>query len=123
MCCGNNCKDCCGFCGSGSHGLVLSKEELLMLLRLAQIPFLPIARIDGSQDPIYLEDNVITPESYSMAIKSLCQKGLISLDYDIPLSGFDYSAYRAYSSYGSMALTLYGQQIADRLEHEDFVEY
>ncbi|MEA4919438.1 MAG: hypothetical protein VB078_00745 [Clostridiaceae bacterium] len=122
MCCGNNCGGSCGPCGSCSHDLVLTKDELTMLSRLTEIPFLPVACQEGSHDPIYLEDNEITLGSYSAVIKSLYQKRLITLDYDIPLSGFNYAPYAAYSSHGSMALTAYGQQIADRLEHEVFME-
>ena len=43
-------------------------------------------------------------------------KGLISIDYDQPLSGFDYAGYEAYPCRGSMALTAEGQRAIEILE-------
>ena len=46
------------------------------------------------------------------------KKGLISLDYDKPLKGFDDSAYSAYPIRGSMALTERGQLVLDLIERQ-----
>ena len=43
-------------------------------------------------------------------------KGLISLDYDIPLKNYDYAEYSAYPVHGSMALTARGQAALDAYE-------
>ena len=42
MSCGQGCGKCCG--GGCGGELVLTPGEISMLLRLAEIPFLPVAR-------------------------------------------------------------------------------
>ena len=44
------------------------------------------------------------------------RKGLIDLDYNLPLQNFDYGPYAAWSRQGSMALTVRGQEVLDVLE-------
>ena len=87
-----------------------------MLHKLAQIPFLPVARCMDSTDPIYLEDRDYTPEEYSLILQSLEKKGLISLDFDIPLKGFHSEAYNGYPILGSFALSARGQHVLQLLE-------
>ena len=48
-------------------------------------------------------------------LKALQFKGLISIDYDMPLAGFDYAAYEGYPCRGSMALTARGQDVVEWL--------
>ena len=87
-----------------------------MLLKLGQIPFLPVARKMGDENPVYLEDAEHTVEEYSLILLCLEKRGLISLDYDKPLKSFDDSAYAAYPIRGSFALTARGQRVVELLE-------
>ena len=114
----SGCGGCCGNCGScGSSGCMeLNMGEIEMLQKLAQIPFLPVARKMGDDTPIYLEDTDKQPEEYSLILQCLEKRGLISIDYDKPLKSFDDAAYAAYPIRGSFALTLRGQQVLDLLE-------
>lgn len=112
----NSCGTCCSQqCG---RELILSPGEIAMLLRLAEIPFLPVARRRDSETPVFLEAQDRTKEEYSNILLGLNLKGLISLDYDIPLSNFDYMAYAAYPVQGSMALTGNGQAVVELLERQ-----
>ena len=111
----SGCGNCCGNCG-GCGEMILSEGEIGLLLQLAQIPFLPIGRRADSEDPVFLEDPSLSPEEASLILRCLEKRGLISLDYDCPLKGWDYLAYSAYPIHGSFALTAKGQQVLDLLE-------
>ena len=111
-----NCGNCCGSCGSCGGAMELTSGEIRMLLMLGQIPFLPVARKMGDDVPVYLEDDACTPEEYSLILQCLEKRGLISIDYDQPLKGFDSAAYAAYPIRGSFALTARGQQVLELLE-------
>ena len=113
----SKCGSCCGNCG-GCGAMELSAGEIRMLLQLGQIPFLPVARKMGDDIPVYLEDEDETPETYSLILQCLEKRGLISIDYDMPLAGFDHSAYAAYPIRGSFALTARGQQVLELLEYQ-----
>ena len=112
----SKCGSCCGSCGSCGGAMELSAGEIRMLLKLGQIPFLPVARKMSDDIPVYLEDDEETAETYSLILQCLEKRGLISLDYDRPLAGFDDSAYAAYPIRGSFALTARGQQVVELLE-------
>ncbi len=116
MGCGANCGGggCCGGCGGCGRELWLTEGEVAFLMRFAQIPFLPVARRWDSETPIYLEEG--DASLYSGLLQSLALKGLITIDYHIPLSGFDYAAYEGYPCRGSMALTAEGQRAVELLE-------
>ena len=116
--CDHNCASCSG-CGKS---LSLTEAEIEMLRTLAQIPFLPVARRADLETPVYLEDEKHTEEEYSLILACLEKKGLISLDFDKPLSGFDDSAYKAYPIRGSMALTARGQTVVELLELQGIEE-
>jgi hypothetical protein len=94
----------------------LTEGEIAMVRTLGQIPFLPVARKMGEDVPVYLEEDVYTPEEYSLILKCLEKRGLISIDYSMPLKGFDDTAYRAYPIRGSFALTQRGQTVLELLE-------
>ena len=94
----------------------LTRGEIGMLLKLGQIPFLPVARKMGDENPVYLEDTEYTVEEYGLILLCLEKRGLISLDYDKPLKSFDDGAYAAYPICGSFALTARGQQAVEILE-------
>ena len=113
--CSGSCGSCSGCCG-GTGALVLSEGEIRMLLRLGQIPFLPVARKMGDEVPVYLEETDRPREEYSLILQCLEKRGLISLDYDKPLKSFDASAYAAYPIQGSFALTVRGQKVLEVLE-------
>jgi hypothetical protein len=93
-----------------------------LLWRFAEIPFLPVARRWDSETPVYLEDNTRPAEELSQVIQALQLKQLIRLDYDLPLSGFDYAPYANYPAQGSMALTARGQQVIEQLEIQGIEE-
>ena len=114
MACNGNCASCTG-CG---RELVLTESEMDFLNTLAQIAFLPVARAMGDLTPIYLEEG--DQEEMSLILQCLEKKGLISLDYDKPLKGFDMGAYAAWPIHGSMALTERGQKVLELLEYQGF---
>ena len=111
----HSCSGNCGSCGGCARELTLNQGELQMLDTLSEIPFLPVARKMGDLTPVYLEDEKFTVEEYSLILQCLEKKGLISLDYDQPLSNFDHAAYAAWPVRGSMALTARGQVVVEML--------
>lgn len=116
--CGGNCSGC----GGCAKQLTLTGGEIDMLQKLGQIPFLPIARKADNDTPVYLEDTDYPQEEYSLILQVLESKGLISLDYDRPLIGFDMQAYKDLPVQGSMALTGRGQLVLDMLETQGISE-
>ena len=78
--------------------------------------FLPVARKMGEADPVYLEEGPEKQEAYCLLLQCLEKKGLVSLDYDKPLKGFDETTYGAYPIRGSIALTERGQKALELLE-------
>lgn len=114
----SKCGSCCGNCGGCSGAMELAESEIRMLLKLGQIPFLPVARKMSDDIPVYLEDNDETVEDYSLILQCLEKRGLISIDYDMPLAGFHDAAYAAYPIRGSFALTQKGQQVVEILEYQ-----
>ena len=114
MACNGNCASCSGC----ARELVLTQPEIDFLNTLGQIPFLPVARKLGDLTPVYLESG--NPEEMSLLLQCLEKKGLISLDFDTPLRGFNEAAYAAYPILGSMALTERGQKTLELLEYQGF---
>ena len=110
------CSGNCSSCGGCARELLLSQEEMDILLLLGQVAFLPVARKADDMTPIYLEDG--DREEMSLLLQCLEKKGLISLDYHMPLSGFDEGAYAAYPIRGSMALTERGQKVLELMEYQ-----
>ena len=116
------CNGNCAACGGCAKQLTLTEMEIHMLRALGQIPFLPIARRADDMTPVYLEDTAYDREQYSLCLQVLEQKGLVTLDYDKPLSGADMSAYTGYPVHGSIALTAGGQTVVDVLEKQGIAE-
>lgn len=112
--CGGNCEHCGGCAGE----LVLSQPEIDFLNDLAENAFLPVARSAGDNTPVYLEDEKNSREQYSLILICLEKKGLISIDFDMPLSGADMSAYGGFPIHGSIALTARGQEVLDVLDKQ-----
>ena len=117
-----SCGGCGGSCGSGCGGcaksLSLTREEISFLQKLGQLPFLPLGRTMGDPSPVYLEEGEENRELYSLLLQCLEKKGLVSLDYDQPLKGYDAPWYSACPIRGSMALTQLGQQVLALLEYQ-----
>lgn len=118
-----SCEHCgkgCGSCGGGE--LPLTPPELALLRRLGQTPFLPVAAGRDREIPVYLEDRDRSREEYAATLLALESKGLIRLDYDLPLENFDYRAYQEFPLRGSMALTGWGQEILEQIEIQGIEE-
>ena len=116
-----NCSGNCASCGGCARELSLTRPELDVLAELGRIPFLPVARTVGDLTPVCLElpgDR----EQNSLALQCLETKGLISLDFALPLIGFDDSAYAPWPIRGSMALTARGQQVLELVEYQGVAE-
>ena len=143
--CTHDCGSCgkqgagCGGCGSSE----LNREERAILLELAQTPFLPLVQFVRRESyfapleplepsPVYLrtgEEDTAEIELISLALRRLASRGYLTLDYDIPLSGYDYVLYQTsalcrrlaqmnpgytlLTKRGSMALAAAGQNAAD----------
>ena len=114
MDCKKNCQGCAG-CGH-SASLELTKGELELLMELAQVAFLPVARQLGEDVPVY------PGEDKSLTLQLLEKKGLISLDYDLPLKGYSHPDYDSLPIRGSIALTNRGQQVLETVEFQGFSE-
>ena len=115
-----NCNGNCAACGGCARELVLTGREIDFLNKLGQFAFLPVARTLGDLTPVYLEEG--DREEMSLLLQCLEKKGLISLDYDKPLKGFDERAYAAYPIRGSMALTERGQKVLEMMEYQGIRE-
>jgi len=148
-------KSCCGGCCCKRKRITLSESEIAFVSRLSQTPFLPITRfiMKSSKSehissvalaPVYIEDKTDSMEQVkdvSSALISLCDYGIISLDYEIPLENYDYTFYESSELYayfketvregqdkqgflfdtpvlecGSLALTALGQQAIENLK-------
>lgn len=116
------CNSCDGGCGGCDRSLTLTPPEIRILLALAQVPFLPVARTREDPAPVYLEDRAFPSEVYALALSLLEKKALIDLDYDRPLAGADYGPYDAWPVRGSMALTARGQAVVDLLQIQGAAE-
>ena len=114
----NNCSGCtnCGGCGGCGGSLTLTRDELLVLQELAQVAFLPVARNLGEDLPIY------PGADKTLILQLLEKKGLISLDYDLPLKGFSHPEYDKCPIRGSIALTNRGQQVLELVEFQGIDE-
>ena len=115
--CGDGCCGSCGSCGgSGGRELWVTPGEIELLERFAQYAFLPVARKWDSEIPVYLEDGPEKAVLWGDLLTAMQFKGLINIDYDLPLAGFDYAGYEGYPCRGSMALTAEGQRAIEILE-------
>jgi len=112
----NSCNGCSGGCCEGCGSLTLGPDEVTILQKLGQIPFWPVARRTDDMTPVYREDGEYSEETYGVLLMLLEKKGLISIDYDKPLSGFDMAGYRDLPVHGSLALTARGQQVLESLD-------
>ncbi len=117
-CGGDHCGACCG--GSCSGGgcrpaVTLTPLEYELLLAFGRTPFLPAAFPQDREKAVCF-DLPGEEGAVSAALAGLRFKHLIDIDWDIPLTGFDYTPYAAYPYHGSMALTAQGQRVLDLLD-------
>ena len=107
--------DCAACPEAGGCGILfLTEDELSVLRRFAETPFLPLVR-DAGGLPLCpsLEGD---PERLAAVLRNLESKGLISLDDRLPLTNYDYSPWASRPVHGSMALTAAGQDAWEALE-------
>ena len=112
--CVKNCK--CTHCVSECEALInmdieLSEDEKKAIDCFTIIPFIPVSK-DETGQPYYLSDGSWEILENSVVLKSLEKKGMIKIDYDIPISNFDYEKYGV-ATKGSAALTALGQDYSD----------
>ena len=105
----NGCGGNCASCGA----LELTAGEIEILTAFGSVPFWPVLRKADTMEPFCPE-----MEGPELTLILLCleKKGLIGLDWDLPLKGYDYGKLPGYPVHGSMALTLRGQQVLELLE-------
>ena len=115
MSCNGNCANCSGC----ARELELTRGELNFLHRLGEVAFLPVARSMGDLNPVFPED---TSEEMSLLLQCLEKKGLISLDYHLPLKGYSHPEYDRYPIRGSLALTERGQKVLELVEYQGIRE-
>ena len=94
-------------CAHSQEPLTINSEERSVLLRFEQHNYLPVSRFVMSSStekearfvslaPVYinaLDDSMETVKKIGAILSVLEKKGLISLDYDIPLEDNDYTQY------------------------------
>lgn len=103
----------CG-CGQGAPLKVdaerfsLSAEQADLLALIARYRYLPVARfvLESSSDgevwsvalaPVTIEelgDSMETVKRRGALLRALSDAGLLSLDYDVPIDGYDYEGYK-----------------------------
>lgn len=132
--CGRQNKSQCGKSGGCSGGcrdrtIYITEDERGFLLRLAEIPFLPLARFvmrsSRSDDavsvalaPVYLDEKNDSPDTVKKngeILQSLEDKYLITLDYDLPLQNGDYSLFEDSQVYRDFQNTVAGGVTQDGL--------
>ena len=101
-----SCGGCAGGCGGcRSHVLLLTEPELRLLRQFAELAFLPAACTRTDETPVYLDGSENRAQT-SAAILALQIKRLISVDFALPLKGFDYTGYEACASISKERITL-----------------
>lgn len=90
-----------------AHAVEVNGNELAILQTVLGASCLPVARLIGTKQgesavvidclsPVYLyetSDTMDEVKAVGAVLKGLEDKGLLSLDYDMPINGFDYSLY------------------------------
>ena len=117
-----SCHGGCTGCSSctGCHGHTAPLPELTafegafldLLMTYAWLP----AAYDEAVDAILLAG----PDDFApdpVAVNDLAELGFISLDFDQPVSGFDYAIFPATARHGSVALTAKGLNAAEQLAY------
>ena len=110
-----SCNGNCGSCSGCARELELTEKELEFLRTLAEVAFLPVARNMGDLNPVYPEN---PSEEFSLLLQCVEKKGLVSLDYHLPLKGYSHPDYDRFPIRGSLALTQRGQQVLELIEYQ-----
>lgn len=133
--CTGSCSSCAGCSARDSARLDLG--EMVLMYELMQTPFLPVCRLVELSpnekktilEPIYFNDpqtSLDEIKEIGSALKAMAERGLITIDYDIPLQNCDYNEYKtsnilqncgenAELELGSMALTNFGRAVIENL--------
>ncbi len=112
-----HCQGNCASCGGCGRSLELTRQELDCLQGFGQIPFQPVGRRVDDPTPICQEG-----AEGSLILQLLEKKGLISLDYDLPLADCAWKEYSCFPIRGSAALTARGQETLDWIEYQGILE-
>jgi hypothetical protein len=164
----NHSHSCCGDCCSHSHtpkltedsnlfleSSMINSKEISFLIEFVQYDYLPVSRFIMSSSindaisvislaPVYIiakDDSIETVKEIGAVLSELEKKGLISLDYDIPLQDYDYTMHTdstlfsyfqetvnegmkklnflldtAEIELGSIALTEFGELVVENIE-------
>lgn len=110
--------------------LSLTNSQISVLVELKHCNYLPISRFMMSSSveeeavfvalaPVYLtrlDESMEDVKSMGAIFAKLAEQGLISLDYDIPLNGYDYSLYTE-----SLVYKHFEQTVAEGKNQEKFL--
>ena len=122
---------CCCSHSQGEHGSVtLSHAQVELLSTLAQVSYLPLTQLllkstksdhleAVALSPVYLEDSGESMEQVKQTgemLLELEEYGLISLDFDLELKGYDYQLYL-----DSAVFALLQQTVEEGRGREDFL--
>ncbi|MBQ6164061.1 MAG: hypothetical protein IK118_02875 [Clostridia bacterium] len=99
-------------CGGCLNTVYLTEQECALLSLFAAYSFLPVGQKTEETFPTLLTER--TDEDNALLLLKL--KGLVDVDYEQPLSGFDYAPFGDYARLGSAALTAKGQDVLDAIE-------
>ena len=124
-CCGHSHGSTHGGCGgscckSKGAGITIDQYELAILKELLEYNFLPISRFvmcSSHADkarfvalaPVYIfdeSDSMAEVKSFAERLKTMQEKNLISLDYDVILQGYDYERHRSSDLFRYFARTV-----------------
>jgi hypothetical protein len=104
-CCNHNHKSKAGEYDPALESLTFNSKEISFLKEFAKCNYLPVSRFIMSSSieedawleslaPVYInsmDDSMETVKEIREVLSELEEKGLISLDYDIPLQDYDYA--------------------------------
>lgn len=106
-------------CGRQNRVIYITDDEKAFLMKLSEIPFLPLVRFlmrsTKSEDmsvalaPVYLNDkdeSMDTVKENGEVLTSLEDKYMITLDYDLPLQNGNYSMYEESALYRDFCRTV-----------------
>lgn len=124
----HSCGGCCG--GHHQEEIQMSEEEIEFMKQLAQSPYLPLARfvLKSSKSshlesvalaPVYINnraDSMETVKHMAAILKSLEGKGLITLDYELPLENGNYADYSESELYA-----YFKETVAQAEDKEEFL--
>ena len=109
----------CGACGGGCGGCgldsALSSGEKRLLDGFAVLPFQPLLRHRESGE-LLLPGAGLSERVAGAILSGLARRGLVDLQEELPLGGYDYSPYGEEWLRGSAALTARGQELLDDRE-------